>query len=189
MAYGQEYTPELSQEYLASILNPIEASGAADEARARSEGQAAGLVGQAAMGSKVGMAREATARAKSQAIAGFNMDVAGAKRGERLTAEQQAYQSTESAKDRAFREHMAQIGYQYESAARAASEHGAKIRGQQGLVAGIAGSALTAGIGGYFGGLGKAGGTIGSGLVSKYSSFGTQPDPTDTGWDTSQVYG
>lgn len=149
--FASEFTPELSKEYLASLLNPIEQQEEANVGEARREGAAAGLVGLASIGSRIAGAEEAADRAKRSAIAGFNLDVATKKREERLTDEDRAYRDTERQKTESFQESMAKMGYAFE----ASQNEGALNAAKNALPWGIAEGAVSAGIGGYFGGLGR----------------------------------
>ncbi len=145
--FASEFTPEINDKYLASLLNPIDEEQRRAEGRARMEGEAGGLIGKFSSGGKIGAAREGAARAKSDTISKFNWDVAGLRRGERLTGEGRAYESEEAKKQREFQEMLAQQGY----TAEAARQRHEDIKGQQGLIAGGLMSAFSSGVGGLAG--------------------------------------
>lgn len=151
-----EYTPELNDRYLASILNPIEEQRGQAVANARREGEAGGLIAQATTGSRIGAAEAAYGKAKRDAISGFNMQVAGMKRGERLTNEQRAYEDEQRRKTEKFQRELAAMGYAFADATRNNENRNAHVTGYQGLVAGIVPGLASKAIGGYFGGVGAA---------------------------------
>lgn len=152
--YAGEYTPELNKEYLAGLLAPIEEAGAEQEGRARSEAAARGLEGQAMAGSMIQGARSETARQKAATISKFNFDVAGLSRAERLTKEQEAYQSSEAEKQREEQEKLTKMGFEFQDQQREAARRASSVIGPQqvlGLTAGLIGSGISGATGGYFG--------------------------------------
>jgi len=157
--YAPEYTPELSKSYLDSITGDIDDLGRIDEGRASAEAASRGLLDQGAfMGSATGRVRQGVAREKSRNIGAFNLNVAEARRGERLgeksrgwNVEDRNFGAAEAEKSRAFNREMAHLGYQFDDA----SSRRDMFRAQQGAVMGsgiqigtkLAGMAL----GGYWG--------------------------------------
>lgn len=186
MAFPQvkEYTPELNQDYLASLLNPIEEGTASAVANVNARRRAGGLDSQASTGAEMGAIEAGALRAKSDTIGKFNFNVAGMKRGERLTNEKQAYESTEAQKERDFREHMNELAYARSVKDRESQNRANKIAGQQGMVTGALVSLGSAAAGGYFGGLGGAASSAGGGAgksamrapVKSYSSMSSMDD-------------
>lgn len=156
--YATEYTNELNQKYLSSLLNPIEEDERAKVAQARNEGVSGGLIAQASTGSRIGAAEAAAGRAKNEAISGFNWEVANTKHSERLTDESRAFTDAERMKMEDFQREMTKLGYAYQSNFTNAQNRADKISAQQGAVIGAIGGAASRAIGGYFGGLGKAAG-------------------------------
>jgi len=160
--YAPEYTPELSKSYLDSITGDIDDLGRIDEGRASAEAASRGLLDQGAfMGSATGRVRQGVAREKSRNIGAFNLNVAEARRGERLgeksrgwNVEDRNFGAAEAEKSRAFQKQMAEIGYQFEKDQ--ADKAGKFSWG--GFASGVAGKAIGAGVGGYAGGLGAAAG-------------------------------
>lgn len=153
--FATEFTPELSKEYLASLLNPIDEQERSAIGNARQEGAAAGLIGQAATGSRIGAVEAGADRSRTDTIAKFNENVAGSERSERLTAEKEAYDSTEAQKDRDFRKSLTEMGYQFSDQEREAQRKSDSDFNAPGFFAGLGSTALSSGIGGYFGGLGR----------------------------------
>ena len=114
----QEFSPELSQDFLDNLTRPIEKRGAEDEGRAYSEAASRGLSGQAFAGSLVGAAREGTADRKSRAVSDFNYNLANMTREERLRDQgrewelaDQQFAAAEAEKARAFQARLAEMGY------------------------------------------------------------------------------
>ncbi len=168
--FAAEFADELSSQYLANLLNPIEEKEAEDVGAARREGAAAGLIGQAATGSRIAGAEAAAGKAENNAISGFNMDVANKKYSERMTDEGRAFQDTERQKTEAFQRSMAEMGYAFEASQNQGALNEAK-RGQVlGAVSGVAGATL----GGYLGGMGRSAMAAGAaGGVSRNLSDGS----------------
>jgi len=157
--YAPEYTPELSKSYLDSITGDIDDLGRIDEGRASAEAASRGLLDQGAfMGSATGRVRQGVAREKSRNIGAFNLNVAEARRGERLGEKSRAWNvedrdfgAAEAEKSRAFQKQMAEMGYGFQ---RDQDKFDAG-----GFAAGLAGTALSAYGGGYLGAAGaKRGG-------------------------------
>jgi hypothetical protein len=141
---ASEFTPELSSDYLASLLNPIEENERKNVGTARQEGAAAGLVGQAAEGSRIGAEEENAGLQENSAINGFNLDVANKQYGERMTDEAQSFQDTERQKTEAFQQQMEAEGFAHEDAAAAGAKHAAEQGQLVGGFFGLAGSAAKA---------------------------------------------
>ena len=175
--YASEYTPELSQEYLAGRLGDIDKEEASQEGRAVSQAAARGLSGQAAMGIMQQGAREWGSNAKNKTIADFNLDVAGKQREERLhsewTGEAQAYQSSEAQKDRDLREKLAKMGYAQQAnmmnAERANEQQGAVIGGLFSI-----GGAVAGGVAG--GPAGAMAGSAAGSALGRYTAGQVQGD-------------
>ena len=165
--YAQEFTPELSSDYLQSLLNPINEEERQNVGAARREGAAGGLAGTAAEGSRIGQAIFGGEQQKQSAVSKFNIDVAQAKRGERLTSEDEAFKDTERQKQEAFQRSLTEMGYAHEDAIAAGQKHAA----EQGAIFGGITSLASAGIGGYFGGLGKAAGAAAGAAGSAAGSY------------------
>lgn len=161
--YAKEFTSEMNQGYLASLLNPIEQDEQASIARAKTEGAAGGLGMQAATGSRIGALEAGASTAREGLISKFNMDVAGKQREERLTDEQRTFQDLERQKTEAFQKSMTEMGYAFEDSQREAKRKSDNQFNTAGFVSGLASGALSAGVGGYFGGLGKAKGLVAGG--------------------------
>lgn len=139
MPYAREYTPELSQDYLAGELADIEDLYRQEEGRATAEAGARGLLGQQQGDAMVGQVRAAKVRGLSDAIRNFNLNVAGLRREERLTSENRdftregwQFESSEAEKNRAFQEKLAQMGYAYGDA----SARRDYLYGQRGAIQG-----------------------------------------------------
>ena len=147
-----EFTPELNERYLASLMNRIGYDEASAVGAAQTEGEAAGLVGLASTGSKVGAARAAAARQREAATAGLGMDLARMRREERLTGEARDYQSTEAQRAREFQMKLAQFDWAQRIQTREAQERAAKIGQQQGMVTGALGTAAELGAAYFSGG-------------------------------------
>lgn len=145
--YATEFTPELSQGYLANLLNQTSEQEQEAIANSRREGVAGGDVGQAAMGSRIGAATDAYNKNTNAAIQGFNMDVAGKQYSERMTDEAQAFQDTERQKGEMFQNSMAEMGYAFESSQQDKSLKAAK----DAMPWGVAGGVASAAAGGYAG--------------------------------------
>lgn len=150
--FASEFTPELSQDYLARLLNDNVNEEAAGVGRARQEGESAGLVGQASTGSRLAAVEDDFNRNANDAVGKFNLDVAGKQYGERMTDEERAFQDTERQKQDDFQREMTVLGYNAQGAARNAQNRANKIQGEQGMVEGL-------------------GLQFGSDLISKATSF------------------
>ncbi len=154
--YAPEYTPELSESYLGSLLAGIDDQGRIDEGRAHAELAARGLSDQVEnVGSAVGAVRSGVARTKAGTIGQFNLDVANKKFSERMTdqardwsVEDRNFGAAEAEKNRAFQKSMAEMGYRFQD------EQNDFDAG--GFAAGLGGSVLSSAVGGYFGGLGRS---------------------------------
>lgn len=118
--FAAEYTPELGQEYLANLLNQNVDEEAANVGRARNEGEAGGLVGQAATGTRIAAAENNYDKNINAAVSGFNLDVAGKKYDERRHDEDQSFQDTERTKTEDFQKQLAQMGYNFQDSEREA---------------------------------------------------------------------
>ena len=132
-----EFGQDMTQDYLASQLNPIETEEQDRIGQARAQGAARGLEGQAQAGAMESGARDWAGTAKNKTISDFNMSLAGMNRDERLRnqgeqwhLQDQAYQSSEAEKDRAFREKLMERGFDQEANMGRAQF----IRGQQNMV-------------------------------------------------------
>ena len=167
--YAPEFTPELSSDYLQSLLNPINEEERQNVGAARREGAAGGLAGTAAEGSRIGQALFGGEQQKQSAVSNFNLDVAQAKRGERLTSEDEAFKDTERQKQEAFQQSLTEMGYAHENAIAAGQKHAA----EQGAIFGGITNLASAGIGGFFGGLGKAAGAAGAAAGAAGSAAGS----------------
>jgi hypothetical protein len=150
---AQEFTPELSQKYLASLLNPIDESESSAVGKARAAGAAGGLGAQASTGAEIGAIEAGAERSKADTISRFNMDVAGKRRDERLTDESRTFQDIERQKQNDFEKQMSIMGYEHDNAVAA----GAKHSSQQGQLAGLGLGTASNAIGGFFGGIGGYG--------------------------------
>lgn len=171
--YASEFTPELTAQSLAALLNPIEENERAEVGAARREGAAGGLVGQAATGSRIGAAVNNAGQNEESAVAGFNQNVAKAQYGERMTDESEAFQDTERQKTEAFQTSMAALGYQFADSQRVNQNRADKISGEQGLVEGAGLNLLSKGLGNALGGSsGGGGGGPGAGAGSFDPSAG-----------------
>ena len=145
--YAPEFTPELSSDYLQSLLNPINEEERQNVGAARREGAAGGLAGTAAEGSRIGQAIFGGEQQKQSAVSKFNIDVAQAKRGERLTSEEEAFKDTERQKQDAFQKSLTEMGYAHENAIAAGQKHSA----EQGAILGAVTSLASGVSGGLFG--------------------------------------
>ena len=152
-SYAGEFTPELGADYLAGRLGEIEDLGRVDEGRAVSEAASRGLLGQAYEGSAVGSVRAGVRRDKSRALGDFEMERARLAREERLIGERQDYSSSESEKDRAFREKLANMGYEFARGERDAQNRADRISGTQGMIIGGLAGGVSRGLGSYLGGM------------------------------------
>lgn len=134
--YAREYTPELTSEFLSGRLADIEDLYREEEGRRTAELGARNLLGQTQGDMAIGQVRGKRVRALSDAITGFNMDVAGLNREERLTREGREWEAGEAQKERDAREglavKLANMGYAYGDA----SARRDMIRGQQGMLYG-----------------------------------------------------
>lgn len=135
-SFAQEFTPELSEGYLANLLNQRNNQAAAEVGSARQEGAEAGLVGQAATGARVGAAVENQNKAIDDITSKFNLDVADKKYSERMTDEREAFQDVERQKNETFQRSMTEMGFNLEGAARNAQNREEKITGEQGMIEG-----------------------------------------------------
>ncbi len=109
-----EFTPELTADFYDKMSKRITARGETNAGRARSEALSRGLGGDPYEASAVGLARQGTQDELGSFDADLNYKIAGLNRDERLTKEGRAYDSEEAQKDRAFREKMAQMGYDWQ---------------------------------------------------------------------------
>lgn len=106
-----EFTPEITQDFYNSMARPIIQRGKANVAAARSNAVDRGLTGTPFESSAVQGAQGQADTDLSDFYAKTNYDVAGLKRGERLTQEGQQFQAGESAKNRSFEQSMAAQNY------------------------------------------------------------------------------
>lgn len=180
---AEEFTPELSQSYLASLLNPIDEREQSDVAEARREGQLGGLVAQAATGSRVGAIESQDAQLRNQTINRFNWDVAGKQYGERMTDEARAFQDTERRKAEDFKTEMASLGYQFDVGSLSARQGFEKDQARQGLVIGSLLSLGSQAAGKY------AGSKMGGGGSSDNTGDLMGNTGGDTGVGASPAYG
>ena len=172
--YAQEFTPELSQSFLANQLNLSSNNEAAEVGRAHEEGEEGGLVGQAAEGSRVGAATDNANRNVNDTVTRFNTDVAGKQYSERMTDEREAFQDTERQKTEAFQQSMEQLGYSQRVQSKESDNRFNKISAYQGLALGtLTGSATSYG-GGY-----KGAQSSGGGGDDKSGNMGDGQDYTD----------
>ena len=183
-----EFTPELTTDSLAALLNPGEEEERQRISNAKNEGAASGLVGQAAEGSRVGAIEAGAGRDRNSAIAGFNLDVADKQYGERRTSEQEAFQDTERQKEEAFRTQMMEMGYAHEDAMQAGAKHAAEQGEILGLVGGIGGAAIGGALGGPMGASMSA--AAGKGLAGTTPSEEPTPMSGDeVDWHTMMMNG
>lgn len=166
--YAQEYTPELSAQFLAGELAPISEGEQEAEGLARQEGEEGGLIGKFSTAGKIAGARAAAASQKAGIIGQFNMERARAQYGERMTDENRTFQATEAQKQRDFQEMLTRLGYTNEIKRRESENRRSKIQGEQGLVEGALVQGAVSGIGGLAGGYGM-------GLAKTATSKATQP--------------
>lgn len=163
--FATEYTPELNQEYLANLLNQNVNEEAANVGQARQEGEAAGLVGQAATGTRVAAAEDNYDKNINAAVTGFNLDVAGKQYDERSRDENYAFQDVERQKEEDFKKSLDEMGYDFNDKERSlnntdlyTNRRSEGIAGQQGYMLGTVekpiGGAVSAGVGSFFSGLG-----------------------------------
>ena len=141
--YAAEYTDELNQGFMANLLNQSSNAEAANVGEARKEGDAGGLVGQAATGSRIGAAVDSEDRAVGSAVANFNLDVAGKKYSERMTNEREAFSDTQRQKTEDFQEKMTNLGYQRSVSDREAQNAGSLHAAERGTLTGTAVGLLT----------------------------------------------
>lgn len=168
MPNASEFSPELSQAYLASLLNPIEERERAEVGAARNEGAAAGLVGQASTGTRIGAAAHNASVAEDNAISGFNLNVAGKQYDERMTDENRAFQDTQRQKSEDFQKSMTKMGYEFQDKEREARRKSDSDFNGVGFFSGLAGTALSAYAGNYAG--------AASGALSTLKSSRKSPD-------------
>ena len=142
-----EFTPEVSRDYLSSLLEPIDEKERQSVGGARAKGAAGGLSSLASTGSEVGSIEANSGIAKNNAISKFNLDVADKKYSERQRDEQEAYQDTERQKSEDFHKMMTQLGYEHEQAQEAGSKHAFEQQQLIGIGGSIIGSVAGAGIG------------------------------------------
>ena len=112
MALPKEYTPELNEALYNRMAQRIETRGGADVGRARSEALSRGLQGDPFETSQVNSAREGTRQELNEFDLNLTDRLAGLGREERLIGEDRAYRSTETQKDRDWRERMEDLRYQ-----------------------------------------------------------------------------
>lgn len=148
--FAREFTPELSQDYLASLLNNVDQEEQTSIGKARQEGASAGLIGQAATGSRIGAAEQNANLNRNATISKFNLDVADKQYGERMTDEQRTFQDVERQKQDDFQKSLAEMGYQFSDSQRAIEEHDKNLITGSSLL-GLAAGAGAQGAGSYFG--------------------------------------
>lgn len=153
MAYPMagEYTKELSESFLANLLNQKSKAQTTAVGLARKEGEAEGLVGQAATGSRVGAAVAEYDTGLDNAVENFNLDVAGKKREERLTDEERMYRDTERQKTEEFQKSLASMGYIFQDQQREANRKERSQFNAGGFLSGLVGNTISAGVGTYLG--------------------------------------
>ncbi len=145
MDYAGEYSPDLESSYLASILNKTNEQERADVGNASREGESAGLIGQASTGSRVAGAVGRSNNAYLDSLSKFGLNVADKQYSERMTDEKQAFQASESQKDRDLKEHLTSLGYQFAEGSASAERGYERVTGQQGMVVGLGASLLSGG--------------------------------------------
>lgn len=131
-----EYTKELSSDYLAGILTPLQQQEQVDEATAKSEGAAGGLIGKFTQAGKIQAARSNLGAAKASAVGNFELQAANAALGQRQTDEARQFQDTERQRTEDFQKQMQALGFQFEDAQRQNSERSNFILGQRGFAQG-----------------------------------------------------
>ncbi len=148
----KEFTPEITEAFFNRLAGNIRKRGERNRGLARSEALSRGLERDPFERSAVSVQREKTKRAVGDLEADIGFRVAGLQREERIGTERredvQSFQSGEADKDRAFREKLARLGFDFERDA-------SKTRSRRDLQSGL----LTAGATGIFGGIGQFAGT------------------------------
>ena len=129
MHFGQEFTPEITEEFRRKLARPIEERTAQGIGLARGEALERGLTGDPFEASAVGAARQGGAQSLANLEADLAYGQAGLQREERLLGEGRRYQTGEreasqlfgtgeGEKNRAFQERMARLGYDFEQGMR-----------------------------------------------------------------------
>lgn len=117
MANGFEYTPEITEDYLQSVLRPNREATAQNVGRARGEALRRGLEGDPYEALRVGAAQRTGALGEQDTRANLAFGVAGMRRDERVGEEkftrESEWTSGESEKGRSFQERMAERQHQY----------------------------------------------------------------------------
>lgn len=118
MPIPTEYSSDLDQKMLDSLLTPIQRAGQEQVGQAISGANARGLEGSAEEGSIIGSAQASENEQLNQAISGFQYNLAGQSRQDRLLGnqetyklEEQGFQSSQAEQEAKFQEQMAQMGY------------------------------------------------------------------------------
>lgn len=117
MANGFEYTPEITEDYLQSVLRPNKEATDQAVGRARGEALRRGLEGDPYEALRVGAAERTGALGAQDTRANLAFNVAGLRRDERMGEEkftrESEWTSGESEKGRAFDERMQIMQNQY----------------------------------------------------------------------------
>ena len=189
------FTPELSSEYLAKLLNETEARKASSIGLARQEGQSGGLAAQAAMGTRIGAAETEAASEQANTVSKFNFDVAGLDREKRLTQEGRAFDMSEAEKQRKEQERLMRMGFDFQSGEREAQNRFETVQSQQGALFGSITGLTMLGAGMYAGSKkGKSGSTgnyeaLNTGRnISSYSGdtgSGSESEESESDWSES----
>jgi hypothetical protein len=116
-AYAGEYTPEVTQNYLKSLQQPIQQQGAVDVGQARGEALRRGMAGDPFEALRVGAAQNTMNTNMANTNANLAFNVAGQAQQERVGKEnlqsQQTFQDTEQQKQNAFATQQAAVQQQY----------------------------------------------------------------------------
>ena len=127
-------TTELNADFLGTELQEDQNEENALKSSAASRAAAGGQAG--VLGSSLAEAQYAGDQLQLGSLANFGVNVAGENRSERLTEQNQAFQSAEARKNRDFREKMAQMGYMWQGNQQANEQRAETVAGQQGLAIG-----------------------------------------------------
>ena len=134
--YAQEFTPDVVSRAVQAQLSGIDLEGEQEEGQADSAAASRGLLDQAQGASMAAGAEADTASKRASAISNWNYKVAGMQTQERMTEEQQAYESSEAQKDRDAQQQMQQAYETYMGQQNANIMRAKKIAGEQGEVVG-----------------------------------------------------
>src|SRR3990167_10361316 len=110
-----EFTPELDEAFYQRLARRTGEREARNVGLARSEALARGQAGDPLETSLTGEARSQASQELSDIGLGLGLESAGRRREERLIGEGRTFETGEAEKDRAFRERMSRLGYEFQT--------------------------------------------------------------------------